>query len=708
MTYSTKHAVLLGFIASVIALALVGWLAYQTINHLIVAQERVAHTHGVITLLADGRALLTEAETAQRAFLLTGDEKHRLDCQESQGNITNWINQLRTLVADNADQSSRVEQLQSLVSERLDLLNNRTTIRQQQGLEAAAAAVAMREGKDLMEQVLKAIATMHGAERQLLDERTRYSNTRARQSILIIVVSGGLTCALGLVAVIVIMHDLRRRERAEEDVRRTRGLLSAILDNTPAIVFLKDLGGRYLFVNRRMAEVNRRSPEELIGKTVFDISSKELAAASEEHQRTVLAKQGPVEVEETVLYPDGPHTHLAVKFPVRDITGIIYAIAGVSTDITARKRAEQERDRFFSLSRDMMCIAGFDGYFKAVNPAWETILGHSQAELLARPFIEFIHPDDRAKTLAEAERLSQGGETQNFENRYRTSNGDFRWLAWSVQSQPEQRLLYATARDITEQKRTAERIVQLNADLQYRAAQLEAANKELEAFSYSVSHDLRAPLRHIDGFVGLLTKRLGDQLDERARRHLNIIADSARQMGALIDDLLVFSRMGRAAMQQEKVDMVALVNEVVAGLEMELKDRRVNWRISPLPTVSADRTMLRQVFANLIGNAVKYTRPRESAEIEIGSTNDTVDAQLTFFVRDNGVGFDMQYVDKLFGVFQRLHRPEEFEGTGIGLANVRRIISRHGGRTWAESELDKGATFYFSIPQTRKNEHAHP
>jgi PAS domain S-box-containing protein len=346
----------------------------------------------------------------------------------------------------------------------------------------------------------------------------------------------------------------------------------------------------------------------------------------------------------------------------------------------------------------MICILGFDGYFKSLNPAWKWTLGFSTEELLSRPFIEFLHPDDRKATIIEAEKLMQGNELIYFENRYLCKDGSYRWIAWSARAGIPEQMIYGTGRDITERKQAVEKIEQLNEDLQRHARQLEGANKELEAFSYSVSHDLRAPLRHIDGFVKMLVKQSGEKLDERGRRYLEIIADSAQKMGALIDDLLVFSRMSRTELHASNVSTEALVHEAVESLQQECNGRQIHWKIDALPDVHADGAMLQQVWVNLISNAVKYTRPRQTAEIEI-ACREWGNGEYIFFVHDNGVGFDMQYGHKLFGVFQRLHRAEEFEGTGIGLANVGRIIHRHGGRVWAEGKLNEGATFYFSLPK---------
>ncbi len=354
----------------------------------------------------------------------------------------------------------------------------------------------------------------------------------------------------------------------------------------------------------------------------------------------------------------------------------------------------------------IVAITNPHGKITYVNDKFCAISKYARAELLGqdhRIINSSYHPKEFFRHLWTT--IAQG-KVWKGQIRNRAKDGAFYWVDTTIvpfldaARKPRQYVVLRT--DITEQKRIEEEVRLLNQGLatrvQERTHQLEAANKELEAFCYSVSHDLRAPLRHISGFVNLLLRSTAG-LPESAKRQVGIIDDSAKQMGRLIDDLLVFSRMGRTEMRKRTVSLDRLVEETLASLKPETQNRNIVWKRIPLPEVPADAAMLRQALINLLSNAVKYTRPRNPAIIEIGC-EERDGSEFVFFVRDNGVGFDMEYAGKLFGVFQRLHLDDDFEGTGIGLANVRRIIHRHGGRTWGEGKLDQGATFYFSLPKT--------
>jgi PAS domain S-box-containing protein len=261
-------------------------------------------------------------------------------------------------------------------------------------------------------------------------------------------------------------------------------------------------------------------------------------------------------------------------------------------------------------------------------------------------------------------------------------------------------VILLTVSDVTARKQTEAQILELNRQLEGKIAQISESNRELEAFSYSVSHDLRAPLRHIAGFAEKLRSHLGERADEETLHYSEVVINSSRRMSSLIEDLLTYSRLGRHAMRLQGVDMQALVDEVRIALTSGDGERRIIWNIAPLPVVIADENMIRLVWQNLIDNALKYTAGREEAVIEI-AVDEPTPLEWVFRVRDNGVGFDMAYAQKLFGVFQRLHKASQFSGTGIGLASVRRIVGRHDGRAWAESEPDKGSTFFFSLPRTQ-------
>lgn len=368
-------------------------------------------------------------------------------------------------------------------------------------------------------------------------------------------------------------------------------------------------------------------------------------------------------------------------------------------------RQKDERLQLFAQS-NLIGIINSDIYggLSEVNDAFLNIVGYTREDFQAGlRWIEMTPPEYLPLDEAAIAEAKITGICTPYEKAYLRKDGTrVSVLIGYILLGEERQEGVAFVLDLTERKQAEAQLIEFNETLEervkQRTAQLEAANKELESFSYSVSHDLRAPLRHITGFVDLLQKQLGTAaLDPASQRYLNIISDTTKLAGKLIDDLLSFSRMGRTNMRYSTVDLHQLVQEVQQDLEPETRNRQVNWIVKPLPQVSGDPAMLRLVLGNLLENAVKYSKNSATAEIVVGSSSE--EQEVIVFVRDNGVGFDMRYVHKLFGVFQRLHTDSQFEGTGVGLANVQRIVHRHGGRVWAEAEVDRGATFYFSLPK---------
>ena len=512
-----------------------------------------------------------------------------------------------------------------------------------------------------------------------------------------------------------LQYVLGERKRAEETLRINEERFRNLFEEAPVAYHEIDTEGIVRRVNRAECTLLGYEAEEILGKFAWDlIAPEEREEAQEAFRRRIRGEQPLEVVHRTYIRRDGaPLTLELHQSLTRDAEGAVTGMRTTRLDITKRKRAEEELRKTEERYRLILNLVT-DGFWdwelgtdnEYLSPGFKKLFGYEDHEIpnRASSWQSIIHPDDLQLALKTYKEHTEEGKPYNIRVRYFHKNGSLVWVTCRGVALKNEKGNYmrmvGTHTDITKLKQSEEAIQQLKEDLERRAAQLETTNHELEAFTYSVSHDLRAPLCHMDGFSQLLLEEHSAELSEQARRFAARIREGSRQMGQLIDDLLNLSRLGRRELSLQVTGLNSLVKEAVAKLDRETAGRRIEWKIRPLPFVECDPALMKQVFANLLSNAVKYSRPREQAVIEVGALNQ--DASTAIFVRDNGVGFSMRYADKLFGVFQRLHRAEDFEGTGVGLASVQRIVHKHGGCVWAEGELDKGATFYFTLGTQEK------
>ncbi|MEW5939032.1 MAG: PAS domain S-box protein [Chloroflexota bacterium] len=504
------------------------------------------------------------------------------------------------------------------------------------------------------------------------------------------------------------------RRRSEEMYQESRLHWAGIVNSAMDAIISIDEDQRILAFNPAAESLFYYEPGQVIGRPVTILMPERFRKVHEGHVRafgeTAVTKRFMGRLGMVYgMRANGEEFPLEVSISQVKV-GEKKIFTAILRDITERAASEEavrkSEERFakaFRASPDAIIISRLsDGQIIEVNDGWEILFGYESAEVLGRASVElnvFGDPQDRRRAIG---RMQEQGYLRDFELDIRRKSGEIRRASISAEKIEinNAECLLTILRDVTERKNAEEEIRRLNAELeqriQLRTSQLEAANKELEAFSYSVSHDLRAPLRAIDGFSRILLEDYASTLESEAQRYLNLVRDNTQQMGLLIEDLLAFARLSRQIPQMQIVAPEKLVRDALAELREEQKGRQVKIEIRDLPACQGDPALLRQAFVNLLANALKFTRRRVVAEIEVGCK--AIGGQPVYYVKDNGAGFDMKYADKLFGVFQRLHRAEEYEGTGVGLAIIQRVVHRHGGRVWAEGEVDRGAAFYFTLP----------
>ncbi|HEX4645408.1 MAG TPA: PAS domain S-box protein [Verrucomicrobiae bacterium] len=740
MRFSTNGKIWTGFAAAVAALATVGALLFWSISKQTETTSWVSHTHQVLETLNQLVTYLSDAENGKRGFVISGQERYLFHFQTAATRAEGALRDLRELVRDNPRQTAACNQLESLVQVRMNILSQSVRARQAGGLDLTAQLAFMDQGQQAMEPIRQLADQMIREEKSLLDERQAIQRANLRLTLRFALAAS--VASLGVITWIfsLFTKENRRRQRAEQALRTANeGLEQRVGERTAELsqtveklelahqfrnkvmesaVFglgALDLEGKFTLANEHFAKIMGYAPEELLGKPYSLLLSPENDAALRPLFLSVIQEKRPLSDREIevrrkdgstgiVLFSWSP---LMAQNEVTGVVGTVLDITGLKRLEKALRESEQRLRLIIETTLDAVITIDAGGIITGWNTQAEKIFGWTSAEVQGRRLSEtIIPPAYREAHERGLKHFAATGDGPVLNRRVELSalNRDGREFPVELAITPirsgTEISFSAFVRDITDRRRAEAEIRELNATLEQRVlertAQLAAANKELEAFSYSVSHDLRAPLRHVDGYVQMLREEHGPALAPAAQRYLGKVASSVQQMGRLIDDLLAFSRMGRSEMCRTEVNMGELAEDALQEMAADAAGRNIEWNIQPLPVVRGDPALLRQVWVNLFSNAIKYTRPRNPAKISV--TGGKKNGAWEFCVQDNGVGFDMRYVDKIFGVFQRLHNAEEFEGTGIGLANVRRTILRHGGRTWAESKVGEGAALYFTLP----------
>jgi PAS domain S-box-containing protein len=695
-----------------------GTYTYRTTVQFADSVEWVAHSQEVRAAVASLYGSLAGSEVALRDYLLTKDDNNLTEHQRLCGDVLRHLADVQRLTADNATQQRNVAALRPIVMGRLEAMASALTAFADFGLPAARAVIAVTRRTNATQSVRAQTDILDAEEVRLLGLRQKASADVRSSTLLSLLATLALASALFIALFRGVHREVRARREAEDAVRASDRYSRSVLDSSPDCLCVLTLEGRISQMTargRRLMDIDESviidDREWLDAWTGDDRIAAETALADARAGKPARFHGFCPTVKGTPKWWD------VIVMPILGEDDRPERLLTVSRDISEVKRTEsdlRETNRFLDSLIDnlpVMVAIKDAGDLRIVrhNDAFAQLLGFTPDALHGKSADELFTADEaRLVNAKDREALEAGGLVEVPELSLHTAHlglRTFHSMTVPINDRTGRpRYLMAISVDVTARKLAEQAIQELNTALEAKARQLESSVQELESFSYSVSHDLRAPLRAIDGFALMIEEDCSDKLDAEGRRYLAVIRGNSRRMGALIDDLLSFSRLGRLPVAAHEVNVESLVREVV--------DEIVNGRSIPhdlnmqnppqieieaLPPARGDRELLRQVWLNLIANAVKYSSKAAAPRITVSGRQNGIEN--LYSVRDNGVGFDMNYAEKLFGVFQRLHRSEEFSGTGVGLAIVHRVISRHGGRVWAEGRINDGATFSFALPK---------
>ena len=684
--------------------------------------EWIAHTQEVRKMLADVYGALAGAELAQRDYLLTAARPRRDDYVRLTKISQVHLAELERLTGADPAQRDNLAAVKLAVATRLEYMASGLEAYEDFGLPAARAVSGEVGPRNNIRAVRLAVEAMDAVEVRELAARQAISAHDRRTTLTSLLITLGAASALFIALFRGIHREMLARRDAERALRASDQYNRSIVDSSPDCLAI-------LTADARLRQMTPQGMRLLDIKDFSSIADADWFAFWSGEDQTAARSAVAAALEgspgrfrgHSPTQAGVPKWWDVIVMPIKGSDGETERLLSVARDITDIKYAESSllaSNRFLDSLIDSLPLMVFvkDAAhlrFVRLNRAGEALLGFSRNEMIGKSDRDFFPPDEAEHFMArDHEAIASGKMVDIAEESIHTRLLGTRTLHTMklpiLDAEGAPQFLLGISVDITERKRAEQAVRELNRDLRDNAAQLEATNKELESFSYSVSHDLRAPLRAIDGFALMLEEDCHERLDAEGRRYLAVIRENSRRMGTLIDDLLAFSRLGRQPVADHEVNIESLVREVVAeALDANMAGKpgclepAPQFEVGSLPPARGDHGLLRQVWANLISNAIKYSSKTAIPRIEISGCEFGSENQ--YSVRDNGVGFNMEYVEKLFGVFQRLHRADEFRGTGVGLAIVHRVVTRHGGRVWAEGKVDHGAVFSFALPTGGRN-----
>ena len=691
---SVKFKLVLGLGTALAILVVVGATNYIHLQNEDATARAVVHSHQVIETVDRVLIALDNAETGQRGYLLTKDKAYLAPFESATRTLRGALARLDTLAANDPAERDVAAQIGRLSGQKLEELRRTIALERAGRARASLALVKEGTGKREMDQLRLLLGGLRLREKGKMARREKTAVAAAREETHVLVGGFAVSFLLLFLAGVVIWRERERGLAAEDDLRRSETRYRMFFESNPQPAWIYDARTyEFLQVNPAAVKKYGYTSEEFLRMNVKDIRPPEDVAAFLAEMEKAQDREQRGQWRHTKK--DGTVIDVEVASHRMDYGGRDARLV-VATDVSELKRAEAKFRGLLESAPDAVVIVNEQGRIVLVNAQTEALFGWRRGELLGKMVEELVPDACRSRHTAEREEyqrhpyirpMSAGLELFGRRKDGAIFPAD---IVLAPLETNEGLLISSVIRDITERK-------EAEALIRARSAELEAANKELEAFSYSVSHDLRSPLRAINGFGQALIEENADQLDAEGKRRLERIRRASQRMAQLIDDLLKLARLTRAELRPQAVDMTAIARELAGDLLKSAGGRSVEFRIEDGLRVQGDPQLMRILLENLIGNAWKFTGKRDAGIIEFSRVRGNGGG--AFFVRDNGAGFDPAYAGQLFAPFQRLHNETEFPGTGIGLATVQRIVMRHGGRVWAEGALERGATFYFEVPQ---------